>query len=83
MSGKAGRPRDPIRVGPPVVKHLLRVVAESGLSDAEILDRAGLQGAALHRLRSGSRGGRLMTIASIAEVVGLELRLAPIERGQR
>lgn len=72
-----GRPRDIVRVQEPVLRELLTAVESSHLTDGEIVERAGVYPAALSKLRTGARSSRLVTIASIAGVVGLQLTLEP------
>ena len=74
-----GRPRGAISAHDAIVRELLDRIEKSGRSDMEILGEAELSDHALHRLRNGSRSGRLSTIASLAGAVGLRLRLEEAE----
>lgn len=72
---KRGRPRDTIRANTPVIRQLMEAVRQSRLSDEEIVQRAGVYPSALSKMRSGVRSSRVVTVAAIAGVLGLELRL--------
>ncbi len=71
---KLGRPRAVVKIRDPIVRTLLDAVAASPLSDQVILHKSGCDSHALHRLRVGG-SARIGTIASLAAVVGLKLRL--------
>lgn len=75
MTARQGRPRAVVKAADPMVRRLLEAVESSSLRDCEIMDAAGCDRSSLYRLRSGARMVRMVTFASLAEAVGLEVRL--------
>ena len=68
--------RKPDKWGAEVTKALQRAIRESDLSQNEIARRAGIDPGMVCRFVNGQRGMTLATAARVADVLGLDLRLA-------
>lgn len=75
---RAAVQRRDIRSNDPLIRELLEAVAASSMTDQEIMRRAGCNHSVLSCLRTGATSTRLLTFVSLAEVVGMQVRLQSI-----
>ena len=66
-----------------VGQKLRQIVADSGRSDLDLADAAGMHGTSVWRLRQGIGNPQLAAAEKLARVVGFSLELVPVKKTRK